>query len=87
MKKNTSSKVTRSYLSSVCTLRLNYLEAKVMEGVGKTPDIICDLHNQVESFKRKLEVCWALLKSLKTRHFDPDDSNRLCVLCGRAWHT
>ncbi|XP_075904690.1 high affinity cGMP-specific 3',5'-cyclic phosphodiesterase 9A-like isoform X2 [Nelusetta ayraudi] len=35
--------------------RLSHLESKVIEGVGKTPDIICDLHSQVESFKKKLE--------------------------------
>lgn len=39
-------------------LRLNHLERKVIEDVGKTPDIICELKSQVESFKRKLEVCW-----------------------------
>ncbi|KAE8278541.1 High affinity cGMP-specific 3',5'-cyclic phosphodiesterase 9A [Larimichthys crocea] len=35
--------------------RLNHLERKVIEDVGKTPDIICELKSQVESFKRKLE--------------------------------
>lgn len=42
--------------SLVCTFRLSHLETKVIEGVGKTSDIICDLHSQVESFKKKLEV-------------------------------
>lgn len=40
----------------VSTFRLHHLESKVSEYVGKTPDIICDLKSQVESFKRKLEV-------------------------------
>ncbi|KAI3365859.1 hypothetical protein L3Q82_000847 [Scortum barcoo] len=35
--------------------RLHHLESKVIEDVGKTPDIICELKSQVESFKRKLE--------------------------------
>ncbi|KAM6892856.1 high affinity cGMP-specific 3',5'-cyclic phosphodiesterase 9A-like [Lycodopsis pacificus] len=35
--------------------RLNHLESKVMEDVGKTPDVVCELKSQVESFKRKLE--------------------------------
>ncbi|XP_049920874.1 high affinity cGMP-specific 3',5'-cyclic phosphodiesterase 9A-like isoform X2 [Epinephelus moara] len=35
--------------------RLRHLENKVIEDVGKSPDIICDLKSQVESFKRKLE--------------------------------
>ncbi|XP_060888916.1 high affinity cGMP-specific 3',5'-cyclic phosphodiesterase 9A-like [Labrus mixtus] len=35
--------------------RLQHLESKVMEDVGKTPDIIDELKSQVESFKRKLE--------------------------------
>lgn len=43
----------------------------MIEGVGKTPDIICDLHAQVESFKRKLEVCQCWLKPIKIRHVDP----------------
>ena len=40
----------------VSVLRLHHLETKVIEDVGKTPDIICELKSQVESFKRKLEV-------------------------------
>lgn len=72
----------------VCTFRLNHLEAKVIEGVGKTPDIICDLQAQVESFKRKLEVCLGWLKPIKTCHIDPFRFCLcVCVLCGRAWHT
>ncbi|XP_026157321.1 high affinity cGMP-specific 3',5'-cyclic phosphodiesterase 9A-like isoform X1 [Mastacembelus armatus] len=35
--------------------RLHHLESKVIEDVGKTPDIICELKSQVESFRRKLE--------------------------------
>ncbi|XP_051283621.1 high affinity cGMP-specific 3',5'-cyclic phosphodiesterase 9A-like isoform X2 [Dicentrarchus labrax] len=35
--------------------RLHHLESKATEDVGKTPDIICELKSQVESFKRKLE--------------------------------
>ncbi|XP_049426033.1 high affinity cGMP-specific 3',5'-cyclic phosphodiesterase 9A-like isoform X1 [Epinephelus fuscoguttatus] len=35
--------------------RLRHLENKVIEDVGKSPDIICDMKSQVESFKRKLE--------------------------------
>ncbi|XP_047432210.1 high affinity cGMP-specific 3',5'-cyclic phosphodiesterase 9A-like isoform X3 [Mugil cephalus] len=35
--------------------RLNHLETKVIEDVGKTPDAIFELKSQVESFKRKLE--------------------------------
>ncbi|KAF7656879.1 hypothetical protein LDENG_00035150 [Lucifuga dentata] len=35
--------------------RLHLLESKVIQDVGKTPDIICELKSQVESFKRKLE--------------------------------
>ncbi|XP_069020314.1 high affinity cGMP-specific 3',5'-cyclic phosphodiesterase 9A-like isoform X1 [Embiotoca jacksoni] len=35
--------------------RLHHLESKVLEDVGKSPDIICELKSQVESFKRKLE--------------------------------
>nr|XP_057908103.1 high affinity cGMP-specific 3',5'-cyclic phosphodiesterase 9A-like isoform X2 [Doryrhamphus excisus] len=35
--------------------RLCHLETKVLEESGKTPEIICDLKSQVESFKRKLE--------------------------------
>lgn len=46
-----------SLLCPVSVLRLQHLESKVMEDVGKTPDIICELKSQVESFKRKLEVC------------------------------
>ena len=40
----------------VSALRLHHLESRVIEDVGKTPDIVCELKNQVESFKRKLEV-------------------------------
>lgn len=74
-------------MSSVCTFRLNHLETKVIEGVGKTPDIICDLHTQVESFKRKLEVCLCWLKPIDTPHIDPFRSFFVCILCGRVWHT
>ncbi|XP_061897952.1 high affinity cGMP-specific 3',5'-cyclic phosphodiesterase 9A-like isoform X1 [Entelurus aequoreus] len=35
--------------------RLCHLETKVLEESGKTPEIICELKGQVESFKRKLE--------------------------------
>lgn len=35
--------------------RLKYLETKVLEHVGQTTDIVCDLKSQVESFKKKLE--------------------------------
>ncbi|XP_030009181.1 high affinity cGMP-specific 3',5'-cyclic phosphodiesterase 9A-like [Sphaeramia orbicularis] len=35
--------------------RLHHLESKVIEGVGKAPDLIYELKSQVESFKRKLE--------------------------------
>ncbi|XP_054638827.1 high affinity cGMP-specific 3',5'-cyclic phosphodiesterase 9A-like [Dunckerocampus dactyliophorus] len=35
--------------------RLCHLETKVLEDSRKTPEIICDLKSQVESFKRKLE--------------------------------
>ncbi|XP_058478531.1 high affinity cGMP-specific 3',5'-cyclic phosphodiesterase 9A-like [Solea solea] len=35
--------------------RLHLLESKVMEEVGKTPDIMCELQSHMESFKRKLE--------------------------------
>ncbi|XP_045906759.1 high affinity cGMP-specific 3',5'-cyclic phosphodiesterase 9A-like isoform X1 [Micropterus dolomieu] len=35
--------------------RLHHLESKVIEDMRKTPDIICELKSQVESFKRKLE--------------------------------
>lgn len=45
-----------SPLCPVSILRLHHLESKVIEDVGKTPDIICELKSQVESFKRKLEV-------------------------------
>lgn len=45
-----------SLLCPISILRLHHLESKVMEDVGKTPDIICELKSQVESFKRKLEV-------------------------------
>ncbi|XP_051913411.1 high affinity cGMP-specific 3',5'-cyclic phosphodiesterase 9A-like isoform X2 [Hippocampus zosterae] len=37
--------------------RLCHLETKVQEEAGKTPEIISDLKSQVDSFKRKLEVC------------------------------
>lgn len=45
-----------SLLSPVSASRLHHLESKVMEDVGKTPDILCELKSQVESFKKKLEV-------------------------------
>lgn len=45
-----------SLLFPVSTFRLRHLESKVIEDVGKTPDIICELKSHVESFKRKLEV-------------------------------
>ncbi|KAG7502829.1 high affinity cGMP-specific 3 3' [Solea senegalensis] len=35
--------------------RLHLLESKVLEEVGKTPDIMCELQSHMESFKRKLE--------------------------------
>ncbi|XP_029941877.1 high affinity cGMP-specific 3',5'-cyclic phosphodiesterase 9A-like [Salarias fasciatus] len=35
--------------------RLHQLERKVIEDMAKTPEIICELKNQVESFKKKLE--------------------------------
>ncbi|XP_070814137.1 high affinity cGMP-specific 3',5'-cyclic phosphodiesterase 9A-like isoform X2 [Chaetodon trifascialis] len=35
--------------------RLHHLESKVSGDVGQTPDVICELKSQVESFKRKLE--------------------------------
>ncbi|XP_034405053.1 high affinity cGMP-specific 3',5'-cyclic phosphodiesterase 9A-like [Cyclopterus lumpus] len=35
--------------------RLHHLESRVMEDVGQTPEVVCDLKSQVESFKRKLE--------------------------------
>uniref|UniRef100_A0A3Q1AT57 Phosphodiesterase n=1 Tax=Amphiprion ocellaris TaxID=80972 RepID=A0A3Q1AT57_AMPOC len=47
---------TNSPFFTVCVFRLRHLENKVTEDVGKTPDIICELKSQVESFKRKLEV-------------------------------
>ncbi len=43
----------------VSVFRLHHLESKVIEDMGKTPDIVCELKSQVESFKRKLEVCHA----------------------------
>lgn len=74
--------------SLVCTFRLSHLETKVIEGVGKTPDIICDLHSQVESFKKKLEVRRGWLEPNKTRHLDPFRFKQVFgLLCGRAWHT
>lgn len=45
-----------SLLFPVSVFRLHHLESKVIVDVGKTPDIICELKSQVESFKRKLEV-------------------------------
>lgn len=36
--------------------RLHHLESKVLEDVGKTPEVVCELKSEVESFKRKLEV-------------------------------
>uniref|UniRef100_A0A672FL67 Phosphodiesterase n=1 Tax=Salarias fasciatus TaxID=181472 RepID=A0A672FL67_SALFA len=39
--------------------RLHQLERKVIEDMAKTPEIICELKNQVESFKKKLEVSTA----------------------------
>lgn len=45
----------------VSSFRLHHLETKVMEDVGKTPDMICELKSQVESFKRKLEVRHAVV--------------------------
>lgn len=45
----------------VSVFRLHHLESKVIEDVGKTPDIICELKSQVESFKRKLEVRHSLV--------------------------
>lgn len=47
----------------------------MIEGAGKTPGIISDLHSQVESFKRKLEVRWGWLKPVQTPHFDPVQRN------------
>ncbi|KAM8904992.1 high affinity cGMP-specific 3',5'-cyclic phosphodiesterase 9A-like isoform 2-T2 [Spinachia spinachia] len=35
--------------------RLQHLEGKVMDGVGETPDVVCDLKRRVESCKRKLQ--------------------------------
>lgn len=46
-----------SLLIPVSAFRLHHLESKVIEDMRKTPDIICELKSQVESFKRKLEVC------------------------------
>lgn len=56
--------------------RLHHLESKVTEDVGKTPDIICELKSQVESFKRKLEVRPSVVltrpsKLLSERNLDP----------------
>ncbi|XP_030610510.1 high affinity cGMP-specific 3',5'-cyclic phosphodiesterase 9A-like isoform X2 [Archocentrus centrarchus] len=55
--------VVASDLQSVAVLpeldgmehRLHRLESKVTEDVAKTPEIICKLKSQVETFKRKLE--------------------------------
>lgn len=40
-----------------CYFRLQQLESRVMEDVGKPPDIICGLQSHVEVFRKKLEVC------------------------------
>uniref|UniRef100_A0A8C5D6I3 Phosphodiesterase n=1 Tax=Gouania willdenowi TaxID=441366 RepID=A0A8C5D6I3_GOUWI len=51
--------VVASDLHATCGLcsRLQQLESKVNEDMGKSPGIICELENQVESFKKKLESC------------------------------
>lgn len=69
-------------LSLVYTFRLSHLETKVIEGVGKTPDIICDLHSQVESFKRKLEVRWGWLESNKTMTLSGSNCFFCAAECG-----
>ncbi|XP_056884698.1 high affinity cGMP-specific 3',5'-cyclic phosphodiesterase 9A-like [Takifugu flavidus] len=35
--------------------RLHHLERKVLEDVGKPPEVVCELKSEVESFRRKLE--------------------------------
>ncbi|CAN9498410.1 unnamed protein product [Ophioblennius macclurei] len=53
--------------------RLHQLESKVIEDMGKTPEIICELKSQVDSFKKKLEnvkhLGWmGLLRDSNHRH-------------------
>lgn len=67
--------------SLVCTFRLSHLETKVIEGVGKTPDIICDLHSQVESFKKKLEVRRVGWSPTRPDTLTLSGSNRFLVFC------
>lgn len=41
---------------SASVFRLHHLERKVLEDVGKPPEVVCELKSEVESFRRKLEV-------------------------------
>lgn len=63
---------------SASVFRLHHLESKVLEDVGKPPEVVCELKSEVESFRRKLEVdvSVAVVRSHLTQTFSSSKQSK-----------